>query len=392
MQIVILGGGASGIMAALTAAEDKSNTVTLLERQARIGRKLLSTGNGRCNITNTNPSDGHYHGNQASFANYAIGNFDARESMAYFSKLGLLTVEQYGGRVYPLSDSANSVVDVLRFTLESRGVCVHTGECVKSVRKTGDTFSIVTDRDSYKSDRLIVACGGKAGGKVGGVSDGYDILKSFGHKCTKLYPALVPISTENEYTRSLKGVRCDARITLNGQTSYGELQFTENGVSGPAAFDISRTATIEGGTLMIDLLPYVENLVPMLQGRREVFPNLESGNLLTGILHNRLAVVMVKYSGIRPSVPIAELSDAQIEKIVSDCHCFRLKIKGTGNFDSAQITVGGIATIGFDNKTMQSKLVPGLYACGEVLDIDADCGGYNLRWAWASGRLAGKTL
>lgn len=392
MHIVIIGGGASGIMAALTAAENKSNTVTLIERQARIGRKLLSTGNGRCNITNTNPLDGHYHGNRPTFVNYAIGAFDAYESMDYFSSLGLLTLEQHGGRVYPLSDSANSVVDVLRFSLESIGVNVVTSETVKSVGKKGNSFNIVTDQKVYNADRLIIACGGKAGGKVGGVSDGYDMLKSFGHKLTKLYPALVPVSTDNEYTRSLKGVRCDAKITLNGQTSCGELQFTENGVSGPAAFDISRTAAIEGGTLIIDLIPEIKDIYPILLKRRENLPYLECGSLLTGILHNRLAIVMVKYSGIRPSMTIGELSDSQLRKIASDCHRFCLKIKGVGNFESAQVTVGGISTDEFDQKTMQSRLVKGLYACGEVLDVDGDCGGYNLRWAWASGRLAGKIL
>ena len=389
MDVLIIGGGASGIMAALSAAENKSNSVVLLERQSRIGRKLLSTGNGRCNLTNTSAFEGHYHGEEPSFASYALEHFPPHDCLEYFERLGLLCTEQYGGRVYPFSDSANSVLDVLRFALDSSGVQTVTSACVQGVTVSGGRFRAGCADSSYESDRLIVACGGMAGGKVGGVSDGYDILKSLGHKCTKLYPALVPIYTDDEYTRSLKGVRCQASVALGSLKSEGELQFVEKGISGPAAFDISRKAAVERGCLDIDLLPGTDDIFPILLNRQQTMPRLECGSLLTGILHNRLGMVIIKYSGLRPSQTIGELTENQLKIISTNCKHFRLEIRGVGNFDSAQVSAGGISTKDFNPETMGSLIVPGLYACGEVLDVDGDCGGYNLRWAWASGRLAG---
>ena len=392
MDVLIIGGGASGIMAALTAAQNKSNNVTLIERQSRIGRKLLSTGNGRCNITNTGAFSGHYYGNNPSFASFALEAFSPSDSLAFFKELGLITSEQYGGRVYPFSDSANSVVDVLRFALDSCGVHVITSTSVSNVSLSGHRFYIRTDSENFSSDKVIIACGGLAGAKLGGVRDGYDILKSFGHKCTKLYPALVPIYTDGEYTKSLKGVRCQAKIQLSDCTSKGELQFIEKGISGPAAFDLSRKAAVEKGTLDIDLLPDIEDIYPMLQKRAHELPSLDCGNLLTGILHNRLGMVIVKYSGIKPSANIGELTENQLKNISTNCKHFRLNITGVGSFDNAQVSHGGIDTCDFNDKSMESLIVPGLYACGEVLDIDGDCGGYNLRWAWSSGHLAGLLL
>lgn len=385
-DVVIIGGGASGLVAALTAASE-NNRVTLIERQARVGRKLLASGNGRCNLTNTNPPEGHYHGEGAALACEIIRGFD---ELSFFRSLGLIPSEQYGGRVYPLSDSANSVLDVLRFALEAKGVELVTGATIKTAGKTGDAFSIVTENRVFLADRLIVACGGKAGGKLGGVSDGYDILKSFGHRCSKIYPALVPVYTEGDYTRSLKGVRAEASVRLGGDSSRGELQFTERGVSGPAVFDLSRKASTEGGELEIGFLPDGEDILPLLTARRDEMPELECGSILAGILHSRLSLALVKYSGLRPSESIGSLTDKKLAEIAYNCSHFRLKIKSTAGFDDAQVTAGGTSTKDFNPDTLESLLVPGLYACGEVLDVDGDCGGYNLRWAWASGHLAGQ--
>ncbi len=388
MNVLIIGGGASGMLAALSASEDKSNTVTLLERQGRVGRKLAATGNGRCNITNTGTPEGHYHGEDPAFPLAILCQFD---ELKFFSSLGLLCTEQYGGRVYPHSDSANSVVDVLRFALDASGVNVITSAQVISARKKADQFAVTTDSNTYYADSLIIACGGRAGGKLGGTKDGYELLQSFGHSCTKLHCALVPVTTEGDYTRSLKGIRCEASLSLGNCRSAGELQFVENGISGPAAFDISRTAAFSfGEPVSIDLLPENADILPVLQSRRSSMPELEAGSLLTGILHNRLGLVIVKYCGIRPSAPLSSLSENDLENIAYACRHFTLTVKGVGDFDNAQITVGGIRTCEFQADTLQSRLVPGLYACGEVLDVDADCGGYNLRWAWASGYLAGK--
>lgn len=397
--VVIIGGGASGIMAALTAAEDKNNKVILLERQQRIGRKLLATGNGRCNLTNTGASAVNYHGDDPAFALPALAAFTPQDTLAFFSALGLMTVEEYGGRVYPLSNSANSVVDVLRFALEQSGVELRCSTVVRELRRSKGGWALVTDDEEIQADKIIVACGGAAGAKLGGVSDGYELLKPLGHKRTGLYPSLVQLMTENEYPRALKGVRADCRLRLvAGETvlaeSEGELQFTETGLSGPAAFDISRACAMAGKGPSVSanfFKDYTEaQIMALLKKRRESLPNLPAGDMLTGMLHNRLGRMLVKYSGLDQNRPCRALSDDELMKLCRACMDFRLKLLGTGGFDAAQVTAGGVKTGGFNPETLESWFMPGLFCCGELMDVDADCGGYNLQWAWASGRLAGR--
>ena len=390
MEILIVGGGASGLMAALAASENEENRITIVERQSRIGRKLLCTGNGRCNLTNTGASLSNYHGQNSSFPSCALDNFPPSATLDFFRSLGLVCQEQYGGRVYPLSDSANSVLDVLRFACQARGIDIQTDTTITRAAFSNGTFYCFTDKRVFKSDRLIIACGGKAGGKVGGTDYGYRLLKAFGHHCTKLYPALVPIIVREEYPKSLKGIRADVEITLNGIHSRGELQFTENGISGPAAFDISREAAVNGGEISVDFL--TGDIADILEMRRQNLPDMECANILNGIVHNRLSIVLVKYCNIKPSARVSSLTDNDIYALTKACRDFRLHVKDVGSFDNAQITVGGIDTSEFSEKNMESKLIPGLFACGEVLDVDADCGGYNLQWAWSSGYLAGKNV
>lgn len=397
--VVIIGGGASGLMAALFAAKDPHNRVLLLERQQRLGRKLLATGNGRCNLSNTRADAAHYHGEDADFVRSALAAFSPADTLSFFEELGLLSVEEYGGRVYPLSNSANSVLDVLRLALERAHVEVHTACRVVRVRAERGGFAIECENERFFADALIVACGGAAGGKLGGVKDGYELLQSLGHSRTKLYGALVPLVTAPDYPRALKGVRADAAVTLRrGDTvlacSEGEVQFTETGVSGPAVFDVSRMASASGGGTEIAFDFFRgrgdAELLAMLGARRAQLPQLEAGELLCGMLHNRLGRMCVKYAGLSGAAPLGDLSESELARVLSACRDFSLEVRGTAGFDSAQVTAGGISTKQFDPATLQSRLVPGLYACGEVLDIDGDCGGYNLQWAWSSGALAGR--
>lgn len=399
LTVAVIGGGASGMMAAITAAQNKENRVILFERQQRVGRKLLATGNGRCNLTNTGAAAKNYHGEAPEFALPALKKFTPRDTLDFFHALGLLTTEEYGGRVYPLSNSANSVVDVLRFALDSAGVEVRTACPVRELRRERiGMYTLFFDGGSLTVDRLIVCCGGAAGAKLGGVMDGYELLKSLGHKRTRLLPALVQLVTEPEYPRALKGVRAQVRLSLicGGDTlceSRGELQFTETGVSGPAAFDISRIAaeTGKGAVLSIDLLDgyNAKERKALLKKRVACFPTLPCSELLTGMLHNRLGRMVIKYCGLDANAPLSSLTEEQLSRVAAASGDFRLAFLGTEGFDSAQVTHGGIKTSGFDPKTLESWFMPGLFVCGELLDIDADCGGYNLQWAWASGHLAG---
>ena len=396
MVIGIIGGGASGMAAALAAAENPENQVILLERQARVGRKLQATGNGRCNLSNLHAVKQGYHGEDDTFAEYAIAQFGPEKTLEWFRELGLFTVTEESGRVYPYSDQANSVVDVLRFALEKPNISQKLGFEVEKVKKCDTGFRIEGAGEKLDCDRLIIACGGLAGTKLGGTMSGYKLLRSLGHKCTKLRPTLVQLKSSWGGVAGLKGVRTNCHTAIYHEEnlfsqSTGELQFTEYGLSGPVIFEVSRDVCQEKGNWFarLDFLPEVnqgELLSELLRRKETVLPASE---LLTGILHNRLGRVLTQAAGISGNRRISELSDHQLEEVVRVVKHFDVPLTEPMGMDSAQVTAGGIRTAEFDEKTMESRMVPGLYACGEVLDVDGDCGGYNLQWAWSSGRLAG---
>ncbi len=397
MRVLVIGGGAAGMMAALTAAEN-GHAVTLLERQGRVGRKLMATGNGRCNLTNHHVSPAHYHGETPDFCRHALAAFDVGSTLLYFAGLGLLTTAEDSGRVYPFSNMAGSVLDVLRFALENSGIDLHTGCVVTGIKKKGNTFLVRTESgEEFTADRVILAAGGAAGGKVGGVMDGYQLAKGLGHHRTALYPSLVQIRTDPTYPRALKGVKAEAAVTVRRgddtlAQNRGEVLFTEYGVSGPVIFDISRTAATggDGLTVTLDLFPdwAPREVLDWLRQRRQSAGDREAGTLLTGALHSRLGQMVCKAAGFT-NQRAAGLSDGDLRRIAAQVKGFTLPITGVCGFDQAQVTAGGLRCGEFDPHTMESRLVPGFYACGEVLDIDGDCGGYNLQWAWSSGHAAG---
>ncbi len=397
MTIGIIGGGAAGMAAALAASENKDVEVVLLERQARVGKKLSATGNGRCNLTNLHANEGGYHGEDAEFASFALEKYNVTETRNWFRSLGLFTVAEESGRVYPYSDQANSVVDVLRFALDRENIRLETGFEVEKVKKTDGIFRMEGTGGTLECDKLIIACGGLAGTKLGGSMSGYKLLRSFGHKCTKLRPTLVQLKSSWPGAASLKGVRanCHARILRNGELfaeSRGELQFTEYGLSGPVIFEISRDVCSDRGEWIckLDLLPEIDENTLKTELLRRKKTNLPVSELLTGILHNRLGRVLTQSVGISGYVPVSQLEDYEFEAVCEAVKGFEVTLTEPMGMDSAQVTAGGIVTKEFNPETMESKLVAGLYACGEVLDIDGDCGGYNLQWAWSSGRLAGE--
>ncbi len=396
MVIGIIGAGASGMAAALEAAKDLDTQVLLLERQARVGRKLQATGNGRCNLSNLHADEKGYHGENATFVTAAMGRFPVENTLQWFDDLGLYTVVEPSGRVYPYSDQANSVVDVLRFALDKENIRLITGFEVSRAKKVDDGFLLEGNGERHICDKLIIACGGLAGSKLGGSMSGYQLLRSFGHKATKLRPALVQVKSSWNGCAALKGVRanCHAAIYRGDQLhseSTGELQFTEYGLSGPVMFEVSRDVctTREEWVCRLDFMPDLtrEQIIKMLQRRRE--RDIPTEELLTGILHNRLGRVLTKAAGISGGLTASQLRWDELERLADTMKCLEVSLTEPLGMDSAQVTAGGIRTAEFDENTMGSRLVPGLYACGEVLDIDGDCGGYNLQWAWSSGRLAG---
>lgn len=398
MIIAIIGAGAAGMVAAITAAASGRHEILLFERQARVGKKLLATGNGRCNLSNRQAGVAHYHGSWPDFVLPALQEFSVDNTLDFFRTLGLYTVTEDSGRIYPYSDQANSVVDVLRFALVRKNIRLLSGTEITGVKRLSQGFLLKSGSETWTADRLIVTCGGAAGTKLGGGLSGYQLLRSLGHHCTKLYPSLVQLKSDSDLVRGLKGVRANAdlRLTLNEAllaTARGEVQFTDYGVSGPAVFDLSRAASTAGPTeLHLDLLPgrNSDELLSALCIRISRYPTLLAEDLLTGILHNRLGRMLVKACGISQNTPLTSLNWKQLTDLVEKCHDFSLNVTGTMGMDNAQVTAGGIDTREFHPETLESKIVPGLYAAGEVLDIDGDCGGYNLQWAWSSGILAGK--
>ena len=397
-EVAVIGGGASGMIAALTAAEVPGRHVLLLERQQRIGRKLLATGNGRCNLSNRDAAPADYYGTDPSFAEYALSNFRSVDTQRFFAHLGLLTTTEPDGRIYPLSDSSNSVLDVLRFGLDRAGVELRCSFPIEEIQPDRRGYMLRSGTERVHADAVILACGGAAGAKLGGVTDGYRLGKALGHRRSSLYPSLTRILTDPEYPRSLKGIRVQASLNLTRHGvslahSNGEVQFTETGISGPAGFDLSRAVSFGGDkqVLHLKLLPFDEDAVfNLVQARQKQFPDLEASELFTGMLHNRLGRVVVKAAGISASAPLASLSEEELRRAAGQCTDFCLPVRGVDGFDAAQVTAGGLLTQDFDPKTMQSRIHPGLFACGELLDIDGPCGGYNLQCAWASGRIAGR--
>lgn len=397
MRIVIIGGGAAGMAAAIAAAESPNAQVILLERQSRVGRKLQATGNGRCNLSNVYAEASHYHGEDSAFVRPALAALDVQQTLAFFRKLGLFTVTEESGKIYPYSDQANSVVDVLRFALNKPNITLRTGFEVEKVTCKDGEFTVSGGGETILCQKLIVACGGLAGTKLGGSMWGYKLLGKLGHRSTRLRPSLVQIKSDWGGLASLKGVRarCRVRICNNGalySQSTGEIQFTEYGLSGPVIFEVSRDACQTAGrwTAVLDMLPEYTPEELKAELLRRIGTELPIEELLTGILHNRLGRVLTKAAGISGKISAAELDSGEAEQIVEAVKAFEIVLTEPMGMENAQVTAGGVLTDGFDPETLESRYVPGLYACGEVLDIDGDCGGYNLQWAWSSGFLAGK--
>lgn len=397
MVVGIIGAGAAGMAAALAASENKGTQVILMERQSRVGRKLQATGNGRCNLTNIHAEQSHYHGEDTAFAETALLKMNVGKTLSWFRSLGLFTVTEDSGKVYPYSDQANSVVDVLRLALEKPNIDLRTGFEVQKLRKEAEGFSVSNGEETILCDKLIVACGGLAGTKLGGSISGYKLLGKLGHKATRLRPCLVQLKSEWGGLTSLKGVRANCHVQIYHDKalyaeSTGELQFTDYGLSGPVIFEVSRDACQASGKWIakLDLLPHCTAVELEEELQRRANTALPMEELLTGILHNRLGRVLTKAAGVKNKQIVSELSADEIAEIVRAVKTFEIVLTEPMGMESAQVTAGGVLTRDFDPATMESKLVPGLYACGEVLDIDGDCGGYNLQWAWSSGYLAGK--
>lgn len=399
-DIIVIGGGASGMMSALSAKDYNSNlSVGIVEKNDRLGKKILATGNGRCNLTNTFISIERFHGNNPSFAKGALNKFDNNATIDYFKSIGIYPKTE-NDKVFPYSLQASSVVDVLRLQLKSYGIDeICNFDCVK-VEKSDSVFKIFSkDGNIIKAKKVIMSFGGCAGPKFGTDGKSYNLLKKLGHTLCDTYPSLVQVKTDPKKTIPMKGVKIDCNVSafVNGklyQTEFGEVLFTEYGLSGPSIFQLSRIASVE--TNKGNIVEFKLDIMPDLSFD-EVYYHLCSRNkgvpvedFLTGMINKLCARQLLKLSGVEKFNTTADvLSDDIIRQLADNIKCWNFRIIGTNGWHNAQVTAGGIDTSQFNPGTMESKIVDGLFACGELLDIDGDCGGFNLQWAWSSGYIAG---
>lgn len=392
MKIAVIGGGASGLMAAIAAKND-DNEVVIYEREKRVGKKILATGNGRCNLTNMNADIERYHGTDRSFIEGALKRRWVSETLDFFGELGILWKEEQNGKVYPYSDTASSVLDVLRMRVNRLGIKTECEAEVSSVTGGRDGGFILKfySGKSCECDRVIVATGGKASPALGSNGSGYKILEHFGHKTSRLFPSLVQLKTSGETAKKLKGIKVNAVVKCGEVCESGELLFTEYGLSGPPVFSISSRVG-EGDVLKIDIMPEYDfgTVKSILYERCAYLYDAPLEEFFTGMLNKRVGQVLLKSLDIAPlSRLCSTLSEKETEKIAKRIKGWEFVVNGTMSWNNAQVTKGGVYTKDFNPVTMESKLKKGLYACGEVLDIDGDCGGFNLQWAWSSGYLAG---
>ncbi len=381
IDIAVIGGGASGIVAAITAAR-LGKCVAIFEKNPRVGKKILSTGNGRCNFTNINACADKYNSN---FSDFVLKRFPPKAVMSFFEEIGMLARVETEGRVYPMSGQASAVLDVLRMELDRRCVKIYTDCGIAEIRKDGGGFKLISEEgEEFRADKVIAATGGKAAPKSGSDGSGYRILKKMGHSVTPLAPSLVQIKT----SKSIQGVRAYGRVTLsNGIEDIGEIQFNNYGLSGIPVFGLAKYAQ-KGMYITVDLMPdYSEEAVLGILRRRPVQP-MET--YLVGILNKSLGQFLLKECGIYPLSRRSDtLSFDEIQKVAKTIKGLRFEITGIMPWDNAQVTAGGIALDEVNPKTLESKVIKGLYIIGELLDIDGACGGYNLQWAWAGGFVAG---
>ncbi len=399
-ELLIIGGGAAGLVSAITAKrENPKLSVTIVEKLDRVGKKLITTGNGRCNISNTDDSLSRYHGEDTEFARFALERYGKENLKEFFSSIGIEFANE-NGKLYPASFQASSVVDCLRFECARLGVNILCSSTVKEIKK-GKDFTVSGEDFQIHAKTIIVATGLFSGGeKLGCDGNVFRILKNLGHKSVKASPALVQIKTETDYVRQLKGIKINAVAGLYNKNAliredFGEVLFCDYGLSGPPIMQISRDAFRNEDEYYICLDLFYENskeeLLRILGKRVQTLSDRSLEDFFTGFLNKRLGQVVLKFCGFKLSQMACELKKNDLENIANALKCFRFKVVGQTGFVNSQVTAGGLATSSFDSKTMMSKVISGLFAAGEILDIDGDCGGFNLKWAWCSGILAAKS-
>ena len=400
-DVIIIGGGAAGLCAAVALKQkNPALSVRLLEALPRVGKKLATTGNGRCNITNKNITKERYHGRNTDFADYALSRYSGKQTEDFFHSVGVdFVFEEEKG--YPASLQAASVVDCLRFAAEELGVILCTETRVTNIQLSGKLFKVIAGNLNFLTENIIIAAGLLSGGdKLGNDGQMFALLKKAGFNTVKTYPAIVQLKTEPEIVRQLKGIKVNANVSLKSggkllRREYGEVLFCDYGLSGPPILQVSGTAAKTGSPVIsLDLMPdkSPEALTEELYGRIAILGARSTDEFFTGMMNKRLGQVIIKSAGYKLNTPAYSLDNNAPKKMAALIKDFSFNVTGNTGFINSQVTSGGLNTEQFDPKTMMCRDYKGLYAIGEILDIDGDCGGFNLQWAWSSALCAADAI
>lgn len=398
--LAIVGGGASGLAAAVFALQKAKSCgirikVMIFEANSRVGKKITVTGNGRCNFSNTDMSLVHFHGDEI-LARNALSSFSSEDTLKFFEEGGLFSRTDGAGRIYPLSNQATSVLDFFRNETARLGAQIITDCKITSVKKDGRRFLL--NGEMY-ADGVIVSCGGKAAPVHGSDGSFFGVFDSFGVRTVDFYPALTPVCIDS-FTKSLKGIRAEGRITVktNGKTvasDCGELQYTDYGISGIPAMQVSgRVAAVLGKSkdvfAFVDSAPFLESdcLKEYILRIINDDPQRQIEMLLSGIMPKRLAVFLLSELSFKADKAVKTINPAAVDKIVSAVKNKKYKISAVKGFSDAQISSGGVPASELNADTLELKKVKNMYVCGEAVNVDGDCGGYNLQWAWSSAYVA----
>lgn len=399
-HVAVIGGGAAGMMAAITAAREGVK-VTILEHKDRIGKKILSTGNGRCNFTNTFQTPACYRSDNRDFAWNIIQKFNVEKTISFFKELGIYPKDR-NGYLYPYSDQAAAILEVLQIEIAKLDICVMTEINVLDIQPVKRGIRVTTDKKTITVDSVILACGSKAAPVTGSDGSGYQLAKLLGHRIVPVLPALVQLRCAEKFYKSISGVRVQGTVEIYADdislaSDTGEIQLTNYGISGIPVFQVSRYAAKaiyqkQSVTAVLNFMPDMnkDEFLSFLQERITLCPHKTLDEFFTGIFPKKLCELWIRLSRLPKEMRVSDLSGEQLEKLVLLIQHLRTHITETNAFEQAQICCGGVDTTEINPDTLESNYVPGIYFAGELLDVDGICGGYNLQWAWSSGFVAGK--
>ena len=396
MDIVIIGGGASGLVAAITASKNKNNKVTLIEKNQTLGKKILATGNGKCNYYNSDQNLSHYNSTNNDLIKEIITKENLKEVENFFSSLGIIPKIK-NGYYYPFSNQATTIKNALVREVE-KNTKVLLETTVEKINKIENKFKVKTNNGVIECDKVIIATGSKASPKTGSTGEGYNFLKDFNHTIIDVNPALVQLKTKGNFLKDWTGIRTDVKVSLyinnkNIKSDQGEIQLTNYGVSGICIFNLSRFVPIalnnnDKVEVKINFLPFTSTPEELL---KDLSNNNSMNDILEGILNNKLVAVILNKSSINKNKKYNELSIKEKETLIENLTNFTLEVIGTNSYEECQVCSGGVPLTEINTKTMESKIVNNLHIVGELLDVDGDCGGYNLTFAWVTALLAGKS-